>query len=131
MLLCMNQRDKLSCPASTIKTRTVLLFHRTTFEANTKGGVCLNSDFNTKRAYAGRRRFSPRKDSPTLYQPRTPLPLEFYKKRAFTSRNHFRGTLIDKGHDLRAIQVYMGHKNIQNTTVHLHESSKQFERIEW
>ena len=40
-------------------------------------------------------------------------------------------TLIDKGHDLRTVQVYMGHKNIKNTTVYLHESSKQFEKIEW
>lgn len=39
--------------------------------------------------------------------------------------------LINKGHDLRTVQVYMGHKNIQNTTVYLHESTKQFEKIEW
>lgn len=40
-------------------------------------------------------------------------------------------TLIDKGHDLRTVQVYLGHRNIQNTTVYLHESAKQFEKIEW
>jgi integrase len=40
-------------------------------------------------------------------------------------------TLIDKGHDLRTVQVYMGHRNIQNTTVYLHESAKQFDKIEW
>jgi integrase len=39
--------------------------------------------------------------------------------------------LIDRGHDLRTVQVYLGHKNIQNTTVYLHESTKQFENIEW
>ena len=39
--------------------------------------------------------------------------------------------LIDKGHDVRTVQVYMGHRNIQNTTVYLHESVKQFEKIEW
>ncbi|MFC1720105.1 tyrosine-type recombinase/integrase [Pseudomonadota bacterium] len=39
--------------------------------------------------------------------------------------------LIDRGHDLRTVQVYMGHRNIQNTTVYLHESVKQFEKIEW
>lgn len=40
-------------------------------------------------------------------------------------------TLIDRGHDLRTVQVFLGHKNIQNTTVYLHESAKQFESIEW
>lgn len=45
---------------------------------------------------------------------------------------HSCGTnLIDKGHDIRTVQVYMGHRNIQNTTVYLHESSKQFDSIEW
>ena len=45
---------------------------------------------------------------------------------------HACGTaLLDKGIDLRTIQVYMGHRNIQNTTVYLHESAKQFDRIEW
>jgi len=39
--------------------------------------------------------------------------------------------LVDKGIDLRTIQVYMGHRNIQNTTVYLHESAKQFDKIEW
>lgn len=39
--------------------------------------------------------------------------------------------LIDKGHDLRTVQVYLGHRNIQNTTVYLHESAKRFEKIEW
>ena len=48
------------------------------------------------------------------------------------SLRHACGTaLIGKGHDLRTVQVYMGHKNIQNTTVYLHESTKQFEKIEW
>lgn len=48
------------------------------------------------------------------------------------SLRHACGTaLIDKGHDLRTVQVYMGHRNIQNTTVYLHESAKQFEKIEW
>jgi type 1 fimbriae regulatory protein FimB/type 1 fimbriae regulatory protein FimE len=40
-------------------------------------------------------------------------------------------TLVDKGHDLRTIQVYMGHRNIQNTTQYLHETTRQFDRIEW
>ena len=40
-------------------------------------------------------------------------------------------SLFDKGHDIRTVQVYLGHKNIQNTTVYLHESTKQFENIEW
>ena len=40
-------------------------------------------------------------------------------------------TLIDRGHDLRTVQVFLGHRNIQNTTVYLHESAKQFESIEW
>lgn len=40
-------------------------------------------------------------------------------------------SLIERGHDLRTVQVYLGHKNIQNTTVYLHETSKQFENIEW
>lgn len=45
---------------------------------------------------------------------------------------HACGTaLVDKGIDLRTIQVYMGHRNIQNTTVYLHESAKQFDKIEW
>lgn len=45
---------------------------------------------------------------------------------------HSCGTaLINRGHDLRTVQVYMGHRNIQNTTVYLHESVKQFEKIEW
>lgn len=45
---------------------------------------------------------------------------------------HACGTaLIDRGHDLRTVQVYLGHKNVQNTTVYLHESAKQFENIEW
>lgn len=39
--------------------------------------------------------------------------------------------LIEKGHDLRTVQVYLGHRNVQNTTVYLHESTKQFEGIEW
>lgn len=39
--------------------------------------------------------------------------------------------LIEKGHDLRTVQVYLGHKNVQNTTVYLHESTKQFQTIEW
>ena len=48
------------------------------------------------------------------------------------SLRHACGTaLIDRGHDLRTVQVYMGHRNIQNTTVYLHESAKQFEKIEW
>lgn len=48
------------------------------------------------------------------------------------SLRHACGTaLIDKGHNLRTVQVYMGHRNIQNTTVYLHESAKQFDKIEW
>ncbi|MEN8129840.1 MAG: tyrosine-type recombinase/integrase [Pseudomonadota bacterium] len=48
------------------------------------------------------------------------------------SLRHACGTaLISKGHDLRTVQVYLGHRNIQNTTQYLHESSKQFESIEW
>ena len=39
--------------------------------------------------------------------------------------------LISRGIDLRTVQVYLGHKNIQNTTMYLHESVKQFEKIEW
>lgn len=45
---------------------------------------------------------------------------------------HSCGTaLIEKGLDVRTVQNYMGHRNIQNTTVYLHESSKQFDSIEW
>jgi len=40
-------------------------------------------------------------------------------------------TLVERGHDLRKVQIYLGHRNIQNTTVYLHESAKQFEKIEW
>lgn len=40
-------------------------------------------------------------------------------------------TLIDKGVGIRQLQVYLGHRNIQNTTQYLHESSKQFDGIEW
>lgn len=40
-------------------------------------------------------------------------------------------TLIDRGHDVRTVQVYMGHANIQNTVKYLHESTKQFQKIEW
>ncbi len=48
------------------------------------------------------------------------------------SLRHACGTdLIDKGIDLRTVQVYLGHKNIQNTTQYLHESAKQFDKIEW
>lgn len=39
--------------------------------------------------------------------------------------------LVSAGHDLRTVQVYMGHKNIQNTVQYVHESAKQFEKIEW
>jgi type 1 fimbriae regulatory protein FimB/type 1 fimbriae regulatory protein FimE len=42
--------------------------------------------------------------------------------------------LANEGHDTRAIQAYLGHRNIQNTTrytalaplVHLHQQRKQF-----
>jgi integrase len=45
---------------------------------------------------------------------------------------HACGTaLIDRGHDVRTVQVYMGHANIQNTVKYLHESTKQFQKIEW
>lgn len=45
---------------------------------------------------------------------------------------HSCGTdLIERGYDVRQVQNYMGHRNIQNTTVYLHESSKQFDNIEW
>ena len=48
------------------------------------------------------------------------------------SLRHACGTaLIDRGHNLRTVQMYMGHRNIQNTTAYLHESAKQFEKIEW
>jgi integrase len=48
------------------------------------------------------------------------------------SLRHGCGTaLIERGHDIRTVQVFLGHKNIQNTTVYLHESAKQFENIEW
>jgi len=40
-------------------------------------------------------------------------------------------TLIERGVGIRQLQVYLGHRNIQNTTQYLHESSKQFEGIEW
>ncbi len=33
--------------------------------------------------------------------------------------------------DLRTIQVYMGHRNIQNTTKYTHETTRQFDKIEW
>ena len=43
------------------------------------------------------------------------------------SLRHACGTaLIDKGHDLRTVQVYMGHRNIQNTTVYLHALVESF-----
>jgi integrase len=45
---------------------------------------------------------------------------------------HACGTaLVDKGLDLRTVQVYLGHRSIQNTTVYLHETARQFDRIEW
>ena len=45
---------------------------------------------------------------------------------------HSCGTdMIERGYDVRQVQNYMGHRNIQNTTVYLHESSKQFDNIEW
>jgi len=53
------------------------------------------------------------------------------KWNAHSLRHSCGTTLIDRGHDLRTVQVYLGHKNIQNTTVYLHESCKQFEKIEW
>ena len=34
--------------------------------------------------------------------------------------------LISKGNDIRMVQNWMGHSNIQNTTIYLHESSNQF-----
>ncbi len=37
--------------------------------------------------------------------------------------------LIDRGHDLRTVQVYIGHKKIHNTTDYLHESVKLFDKI--
>jgi type 1 fimbriae regulatory protein FimB/type 1 fimbriae regulatory protein FimE len=45
---------------------------------------------------------------------------------------HACGTaLVDKGLDLRTVQVYMGHRNIQNTTQYTHETVRQFDKIEW
>lgn len=45
---------------------------------------------------------------------------------------HAAGTdLIGKGHDLRMVQVYLGHANIQNTIMYTHESARQFQAIEW
>ena len=45
---------------------------------------------------------------------------------------HACGTaLVDKGLDLRTVQVYMGHRNIQNTTKYTHETVRQFDKIEW
>ena len=46
-------------------------------------------------------------------------------------RHAFCTTLIDRENNLRTVQLMAGHKNIQNTLVHLHESVKQFEKIEW
>lgn len=40
-------------------------------------------------------------------------------------------TLIEKGHDLRVAQVYLGHREISNTVRYTHESAKQFAKIEW
>ena len=48
------------------------------------------------------------------------------------SLRHACGTsLVDKGHNLRTVQVYLGHKNIGNTTRYLHETARQFQAIEW
>jgi integrase len=45
---------------------------------------------------------------------------------------HACGTaLVDKGLDLRTVQVYLGHRSIQNTTKYLHETARQFDRIQW
>ena len=45
---------------------------------------------------------------------------------------HACGTaLVEKGLDLRTVQVYMGHRNIQNTTKYTHETVRQFDKIEW
>ena len=45
---------------------------------------------------------------------------------------HACGTaLVDKGLDLRTVQVCMGHRNIQNTTKYTHETVRQFDKIEW
>lgn len=35
--------------------------------------------------------------------------------------------LVNKGHDTRAIQTYLGHKNIQNTVIYTELSSKRFQ----
>lgn len=45
---------------------------------------------------------------------------------------HSCGTdLVSKGHHLRTIQYWLGHKNIQNTTIYLAMSPDRFANIEW
>lgn len=39
--------------------------------------------------------------------------------------------LVDQNLHLHTIKDYMGHRNIQNTQVYLHESAKRFNDIEW
>ena len=53
------------------------------------------------------------------------------KYNAHALRHSCATDLIERGYDVRQVQNYMGHRNIQNTTVYLHESSKQFDNIEW
>ncbi len=40
-------------------------------------------------------------------------------------------TLIDKDTNLRTVQSYLGHKNIQNTVIYTHLSSKSFSNVDW
>ncbi len=45
---------------------------------------------------------------------------------------HACGTeLINQGHDIRLVQSLLGHRNIQNTVVYLHESARQFDKVSW
>ena len=39
--------------------------------------------------------------------------------------------MVDNRHDIRVVQNWLGHKNIQNTTVYLHESVRQFDDVKF
>lgn len=45
---------------------------------------------------------------------------------------HACGTaMVDNKQDIRVVQNWLGHKNIQNTTVYLHESVRQFDDVKF
>ncbi len=48
------------------------------------------------------------------------------------SLRHACGTaMIESGQPIRTVQLWLGHANIQNTVKYIHESSRQFDGVEF